>query len=52
MVQRMFRFRARKGKKVKNKKRLQRYNWGTPFEKVTLDISGPLSRTSTENRTS
>ncbi|GBM40817.1 Retrovirus-related Pol polyprotein from transposon 412 [Araneus ventricosus] len=41
---------ARKGPKRRTKGRLQRYNVGAPFERMVLDILGPLSLTTKGNR--
>ncbi|GBN68852.1 Retrovirus-related Pol polyprotein from transposon 412, partial [Araneus ventricosus] len=41
---------ARKGPKTRSKGRLQRYNVGAPFERMALDILGPLPVTTKGNR--
>ncbi|GBN54731.1 hypothetical protein AVEN_48046-1 [Araneus ventricosus] len=41
---------ARKGPKTRTKGRLQRYNVGAPFERMALDILGPLPVTTKGNR--
>lgn len=41
---------ARKGPKIRTRGRLQRYNVGVPFERIALDILGPLPRTSNGNK--
>ncbi|GBN57776.1 hypothetical protein AVEN_224578-1, partial [Araneus ventricosus] len=41
---------ARKGPKTRTKGRLQRYNVGAPFERMALDILGPLPVTTRGNR--
>ncbi|GBM36474.1 Retrovirus-related Pol polyprotein from transposon 412, partial [Araneus ventricosus] len=41
---------ARKGPKTKTEGRLQRYNAGTPFERIALDILGPFPVTTKGNR--
>jgi len=41
---------ARKGPKLKTKGRLQKYNVGAPFERIAMDILGPLPRTIKGNR--
>ncbi|GBM90897.1 Retrovirus-related Pol polyprotein from transposon 412 [Araneus ventricosus] len=41
---------ARKGPKTRTKGRLQRYNVGTTFERMALDILGPLPVTTKGNR--
>ncbi|GBM68306.1 Transposon Ty3-I Gag-Pol polyprotein [Araneus ventricosus] len=41
---------ARKGPKTRTKGRLQRYNVGAPFERMTLDILGPFPVTTKGNR--
>ncbi|GBM74824.1 Transposon Ty3-I Gag-Pol polyprotein [Araneus ventricosus] len=41
---------ARKGPKTRTKGRLQRYNVGAPFERMALDILGPLPVTAKGNR--
>ncbi|GBM45473.1 Retrovirus-related Pol polyprotein from transposon 412 [Araneus ventricosus] len=41
---------ARKGPKTRTKCRLQRYNVGAPFERMALDILGPLPVTTNGNR--
>ncbi|GBN25219.1 hypothetical protein AVEN_211696-1, partial [Araneus ventricosus] len=41
---------ARKGSKTRTKGRLQRYNVGAPFERMALDILGPLPVTTKGNR--
>ncbi|GBM82950.1 Transposon Ty3-G Gag-Pol polyprotein [Araneus ventricosus] len=40
---------ARKGPKTRTKGRLQRYNVGAPFERIALDILGPLPVTTKGN---
>ncbi|GBN60131.1 hypothetical protein AVEN_271536-1 [Araneus ventricosus] len=44
-------FGARKRPKTGTKGRLQRYNVGAPFERMALDILGPLPVTTKGNRT-
>ncbi|GBM69539.1 Transposon Ty3-I Gag-Pol polyprotein [Araneus ventricosus] len=41
---------ARKGPKTRTKGRLQRYNVGAPFERMALDILGPLPVATKSNR--
>ncbi|GBL81190.1 Retrovirus-related Pol polyprotein from transposon 412 [Araneus ventricosus] len=41
---------TRKGPKTRTKGRLQRYNVGAPFERMALDILGPLPVTTKGNR--
>ncbi|GBL78041.1 hypothetical protein AVEN_143349-1 [Araneus ventricosus] len=41
---------ARKGPKTRTKGRLQRYNVGPPFERMSLDILGPFPVTTKGNR--
>ncbi|GBM15589.1 Transposon Ty3-I Gag-Pol polyprotein [Araneus ventricosus] len=41
---------SRKGPKTRTKGRLQRYNVGSPFERMALDILGPLPVTTKGNR--
>ncbi|GBO39193.1 hypothetical protein AVEN_80366-1 [Araneus ventricosus] len=41
---------AQKGPKTRTKGRLQRYNVGTPFERMALDILGPFPVTTKGNR--
>ncbi|GBN82195.1 hypothetical protein AVEN_140172-1 [Araneus ventricosus] len=41
---------ARKGPKTRTKGRLQRYNFGAPFERIALDILGPFPVTTKGNR--
>ncbi|GBL98848.1 hypothetical protein AVEN_165691-1 [Araneus ventricosus] len=41
---------ARKGHKTRTEGRLQRYNVGAPFERMTLDILGPFPVTTKGNR--
>ncbi|GBM98025.1 Retrovirus-related Pol polyprotein from transposon 412 [Araneus ventricosus] len=41
---------ARKGPKTRTKGRLKRYNVGAPFERMALDILGPLPVTTKGNR--
>ena len=41
---------ARKGPKIRSRGRLQRYNVGAPFERIALDILGPLPRTTDGNK--
>jgi len=41
---------ARKGPKFRTRGRLQRYNVGAPFERIAMDILGPLPRTDKGSR--
>ncbi|GBO33773.1 hypothetical protein AVEN_90734-1 [Araneus ventricosus] len=41
---------VRKGPKTRTEGRLQRYNVGAPFERMALDILGPLPVTTKGNR--
>ena len=41
---------ARKGPKKRSRGKLHRYNVGAPFERIALDILGPLPRTSDGNK--
>ena len=41
---------ARKGPQKRSRGRLQRYNVRAPFERIAIDILGPLPRTSSRNK--
>ncbi|KAK2577752.1 hypothetical protein KPH14_011855, partial [Odynerus spinipes] len=47
---RCFRCSAKKGPKMKGKGALKIYNVGAPFERIALDIVGPLPKSSSGNR--
>jgi hypothetical protein len=41
---------SKKGPRTRSKGKLQIYNVGAPFERIAIDVMGPLPRTDNENR--